>query len=589
MKRIKLLDKNLSNKIAAGEVIERPSSVVKELVENSIDAGAKKIEVKISNDCRDIRVADNGSGIVKEDVTLAFLRHATSKIETEKDLFEIATLGFRGEALASIISIAKLSCTTKTADEETGIKVECADSEITTSPQGCALGTIMEVKDLFYNTPARLKFLKTSRTEYSQIIELMQNIALSNPDVSFVLENNGHVSLKTTGSADIATTLSEIYSPDLMNELNKVEKSDELSGLKILGYTSSPEFVRSNKRAVYTFLNGRTVKCPIIQKAIATAYEELIPRGKYPFSAIYLSLPLDQVDINVHPSKREVRYVNPNQIFNFVYSSIKESLSGLSRLAFEEKPEEISFEEPTDSAPRLSLSTSTIHKPKTEHSFQPSFVNFNKIKETVLTPSMDTVCRIKTQDFEEKQESKPFKIVGQYANTYILIEMDNSLQIIDQHIAHERYLYEKLLETKDYSSQILLLSDIIELNSQDVSLIEQNLELLEKYGYQLHIVSEKEVMFKKIPQMLSNKDQQSLLQDILKALQSSFDKVGNEILISTACHSAIKANEPLTYSQMSDLISQWLTTKHPRTCPHGRPIVHVIPHKQLASFFLRNN
>lgn len=587
-KRIKLLDKNLSNKIAAGEVIERPSSVVKELVENSIDAGATKIEIKISNDCRDIRVADNGSGIVKDDITLAFLRHATSKIETEKDLFEISTLGFRGEALASIISIAKLSCITKTADDETGTKVECADSEVKTSPIGCATGTIMEVKDLFYNTPARLKFLKTSRTEYSLILELMQNLALANPSVSFTLENNGHISIKTTGSGDISTTLSEIYTPDLISELNKIEKTDELSGLSIVGYTSSPEFVRSNKRAVYTFLNNRTVKCPIMQKAITTAYEEMIPKGKYPFSAVYLYLPLDQVDINVHPAKREVRYINPNQIFNFVYSAIKEALTSLPKIQQPEVEEIENFnikeeKELFSQAPR-------IFTPKTDTSFQPSFINFNKIKETIQTYE-EPVTQIEVEVSEEKikEPQTPFRIIGQYANTYILIDMDNSLQIIDQHIAHERYLYEKLLETKDYSSQILLLSDVIELDPQDVSLIEQNQELLEKYGYQIHIISDKEVMFKKIPQMLSNKDQQSLLQDILKALHSSFEKVGNEILISTACHSAIKANEPLTHKQMSDLISQWLTTKYPKTCPHGRPIMHVIPHRQLAGFFLRNN
>lgn len=588
-KRIKLLDKNLSNKIAAGEVIERPSSVVKELVENSIDAGSKKIEIKISNDCRDIRVADNGSGIIKEDITLAFLRHATSKIETEKDLFEISTLGFRGEALASIISIAKLTCITKTADDETGTKVECADSDVKTSPIGCATGTIMEVKDLFYNTPARLKFLKTSRTEYSLILELMQNLALANPSVAFTLENNGHTSLKTTGSGDISTTLSEIYSPDLMSELNKIEKTDELSGLKVIGYTSSPEFVRSNKRAVYTFLNNRTVKCPIMQKAITTAYEEMIPRGKYPFSAVYLSIPLDQVDINVHPAKREVRYINPNQIFNFVYSALKEALTELPKVQ-QTEAEEISVFEEVPKETELFSSAPRVYTPKTDTSFQPSFINFSKIKETLPTYE-EPVSKIEIAAFEEKNEEtqKPFRIIGQYANTYILIEMDNSLQIIDQHIAHERYLYEKLLETKDYSSQILLLADIIELEPQDVSLIEQNQKLLEKYGYQIHIISDKEVMFKKIPQMLSNQDQQSLLQDILKALHSSFEKAGNEILISTACHSAIKANEPLTHKQMSDLISQWLTTKHPKTCPHGRPIVHVIPHKQLAGYFLRNN
>ncbi len=582
MTRIKLLDKNLSNKIAAGEVIERPSSVVKELVENSVDAGAKKIEVKISNDCRNIRVADNGSGIHKDDVQLAFLRHATSKIATEKDLFEISTLGFRGEALASIISIAKLSCTTRTQNEQTGIKVECADSEIKTSQTGCAVGTIMEVQDLFYNTPARLKFLKTARTEYSLIIELMQNIALANPQVAFVLENNGHTSLKTTGSSDLATVLNEIYSSDLLTELNSVKKTDEISGLKISGYTSSPEFVRSNKRALYTFLNNRTVKCPIILKAVSTAYEEMIPRGKYPFCALYLDVPLGDVDVNVHPTKREVRYVNPNQIFNFVYSAVKEALVELPK---EREPQEQSFEE---NRPSYSPASHFSFSPKTleNESFQKTFIDFSEIKKEI--PTQESTSFVAYQE-DKTAENDNFRIIGQYKNTYIILEMDNSLQIVDQHIAHERYLYEKLSETKDYSSQILLLSDIIELEPKDMALIVQNQQILEEYGYQIHILNEKEVMFKKIPQMLANQNQKELLNDILKALNSSFEKIGNELLISTACHSAVKANEPLSFSEMHDLIKKWLTTKHPKTCPHGRPIVHSIAHKQLAGFFDRNN
>ena len=307
MARIKQLSKNLINQIAAGEVIERPMSVVKELVENSIDAGATKISVEINNDCRDIRVADNGSGIHPDDIMLAFSKHATSKIENSDDLYAIKTLGFRGEALASIISIAKVTCTTRTKDFDNGFKVECADSEVKKSQIGCAVGTIMNVKDLFYNIPARLKFLKNPRTEFSYIQELIQSLALINTHVAFELKNNDKTVLKTNGLGNLLNTIKDLYSKDTASHLKEVFKTDELSGLKISGYVSTPDYTRSSKK-YNIFINSRTVKCPIFQKAIDTAYKNLIAKGKYPFVVLNLELPPTDEDVNVHPPKKEVRY-----------------------------------------------------------------------------------------------------------------------------------------------------------------------------------------------------------------------------------------------------------------------------------------
>ena len=290
MARIKQLSKHLINQIAAGEVIERPASVVKELVENSVDAGASKISVEISNECRDIRVADNGSGIHPDDIMLAFSKHATSKISTDEDLFAIDTLGFRGEALASIISIAKVTCTTRTKDFETGTKVKCENSEVKKVETGCAVGTIMEVRDLFYNIPARLKFLKNPNTEFSYIQELVQAIAISHPKISFELKKNGKTVLKTSGSNELKHALKELFSNSITDNLKEVLKTDELADLKISGYVSTPDFTRSSKKDYHIYINSRTVKCPVFMKAIDTAYKNLMANGKYPFVVLNLEL-----------------------------------------------------------------------------------------------------------------------------------------------------------------------------------------------------------------------------------------------------------------------------------------------------------
>lgn len=599
MAKIKKLDKNLINQIAAGEVIDRPSAVVKELVENSIDAGSSKIEIEITSECRDIRVADNGSGIDEDDIELAFSPHATSKIQTQDDLWDIGTLGFRGEALASIISVAKVSCTSKTQNSDVGTKVECKNSEVSKTQTGCAVGTIMEVKDLFYNTPARLKFLKSERAEYSNIIEMLQNIAISHPEVAIILKNQKTTSLKTTGSDDLATVLMEIYSPDLLKELNKVEKTDELSGLKIEGFVSSPDFVRSNRKAIYLFVNGRVVKCPVLMKAISLAYENLIPRGKHPFAAINLDLPKGDIDVNVHPTKREIRYTNGNQVFNFVYSAVKRALEAapVKNVEAQETQPELYENKEQYYQPAISNDSGSVDFSSMREQVKQSPRIYEPIGKSLGQEQAAAVYEnvaVKSVTVESEAEigaEADFRVIGQLKDTYILLETKEGLQIIDQHIAHERYIYEQLLDKKEVSSQLLLVSDVIEIEPSEIALLEENRDTLAEYGYQIEFTSDKGVIFRKLPQLVAHKNPQELMHEILKALEvsakTSFEKIGNEILISTSCQAAVKANTPLSVWQMKELVEQWKTTKNPQTCPHGRRIAYTIASKDVAEFFGR--
>ena len=584
MARIKQLSKHLINQIAAGEVIERPASVVKELVENSVDAGATKISIEINNDCRDIRVADNGCGIYPDDIMLAFSKHATSKISSDDDLFDIHTLGFRGEALSSIISIAKLTCTTRTVDFETGTKVKCENSEVKQVETGCAVGTIMDVKDLFYNLPARLKFLKSPNTEFSYIQELIQSIALAHPECSFELKKNGKTVLKTSGQNNLLQTIKEVYSADVIANLKEVLKTDALSGLKISGYVSTPDYTRSSKRSYHTYINSRTVKCSVFQKAIDTAYKSLIANGKYPFLVLNLELPPSDVDVNVHPTKKEVRYKNTNQIFNFIYTSIQAGLSN-----FVEKQLQ-----PLNSVEQNQNNVIDFVQPKLESSGE---IIFDKSDDTVY------ISDIKMQEMESEQqpleqqqfftpvekETEPEEnIVGQYKNTYILIEKEDGLEIVDQHIAEERYIYEKLMSEKNIVSQMLFVSDVVPVSSIEAELIKENIDKFEKFGYGIEFLKDNELIFKKVPQMIAKVDPKEILADILANIDGNIDRLEEKILITTSCKASVKAGQKLSTWQMQEIIKKWRTTKMPYTCPHGRPIVKFFPHKEIAAFFQRN-
>lgn len=592
MKRIKKLSVNLINQIAAGEVIERPYSVVKELVENSVDAGATKIEINISNECRNIRIADNGSGIHPDDIELAFSKHATSKLTDEASLFNIKTLGFRGEALASIISIAKVTCTTRTKDFDYGTKVVSQNSVVNASQAGCAQGTIMEVNDLFFNQPARLKFLKSAKTEFSYIQELVQSLALSNPKIAFILKNNNQTVISTTGNADLLTRITELFSNNIINELKEVSKTDDLTGIKLTGYISTPEYTRSSKKTMYTFVNSRTIKCPIIMKAIDIAYKNMMPQGRYPFVVLNLDINPEEIDVNAHPTKREIRYKNPNQIFNFVQSAISYTLNAAvqNHTPFPQKDTKI-----IDFNSYTSIDFQKNNQENDPDDYEISLNTLQRItdKPGLLYEKADEAEQKKIEiNFEQPSKLKHINVIGQFKNTYILVENEDNLELIDQHIAQERYIYEKLKNQKEAASQLLIISDVLEIMPEEIDILENAKEHLNKYGYKIDKISDNQIIFRKIPQILSKVKPQDILSELLENLkdapENELDTTEERILITTACKASVKAGERLTLWQMEEIVKQLRSTKNPYTCPHGRPISHFISHKEIASYFARN-
>lgn len=588
--RIVQLSKNVINQIGAGEVIERPYSVVKELVENSIDAGATKISIEISNDCRDIRVADNGCGIHPDDIVLAFSKHATSKIRTGEDLYSVTTMGFRGEALASIISIAKLTCITRTKEFDFGTKVECENSEVKETQTGCAIGTIMEIRNLFYNLPARLKFLKSAKTEFAYINELIQSLSLVHPEISFELKNNGKTTLKTTGQGNTLQCVKEVFSEDVTKNLREVFKTDKLSNLKISGYVSTPDYTRASKKDYYMYVNFRTVKCPVFQKSIDMVYKNLTGNSRYPFIVLNLEIPPEDVDVNVHPTKKEVRYKNPNQIFNFIYSSIDMALSGVK----EAQKADTEIVTPLPTIPqkpvfqRVEPSESENVFVKQEDSIAQTLFDLPQQKTVELpkrdfTPQESVQARFLQEHIPEREEN----IIGQYRKTYILIEREDGLEIVDQHIADERYIYEKLKKSKNIDCQLLFISDVIEISPRDKELLETNKDKLLRFGYEIDFVSDTEVIFRKVPQLLSKVSPKEILADILESIAGNIDNIEEQILITTSCKGAVKANTYLSQFQMQEIIRNWRKCEKPFTCPHGRPISKIIEHKDIAKFFQR--
>lgn len=599
MARIKQLSKHLINQIAAGEVIERPASVVKELTENSIDAGATRVSIEITNECRDIRIADNGCGIHPDDILLAFSKHATSKLQEDEDLFDIQTLGFRGEALASIISISKLTCITRTKDFETGTKVKCENSEVQQMETGCAVGTIMEIKDLFYNVPVRLKFLKSSNTEFSYIQEVVQSLALAHPNVSIELKKFGKTVLKTTGQNNLTQTIKEVYSSDVTDSLKEVLKTDELSGLKISGFVSTPDYTRSSKKSYHLYINSRSVKCPVLQKSIDMVYKNLTANNKYPFVVLNLEIPTHDVDVNVHPTKKEVRYKNPNQIFNFVYSSVEAGLSnyvekvhtqsdGNGNFVFSEKNAETNT-----SVLQFPPQTKEIYVDEKSDTMYISDLGMNKLEQSSSDLTYNSgENKITQQQIFNPQTSAAAepeeKIIGQYRDTYILIDTDDGLEIVDQHIAEERYIYEKLKSEKNIISQMLFVSDVIQVSSTESALIKENIAKFERFGYGIEFISDCELIFRKVPQLLSKVNPKEIIADILENIEGDIDNLEEKILITTSCKASVKANTKLSVWQMQEIIKKWRTTKMPYTCPHGRPISKVLPHKEVAAFFQRS-
>ena len=583
MSRIKQLSVNLINQIAAGEVIERPASVVKETVENSIDAGSSRIEISISNECRNIRIADNGSGIHPDDVYVAFAKHATSKISDESDLWNIQTLGFRGEALASISSIAKVTCTTRTKDFDYGVRITAENSEVKKSETGCALGTVMEIEDIFYSQPARLKFLKSDKTEFSYIQEIVIQEALAKPEIAFILIHNGSEVVRTKPNSTLLERIEDIYSSDVIDNLRELDKVDKKYGFNISGYVSIPSYTRSNKKTIRVYVNSRPVKCPIILKAIDTAYRNLLPSNKYPFVVLNFEINPHDIDVNAHPTKREIRWRDPNLVFNFVVSAVEKALASLNN-NFQQN---YSF---SDNLIPFANDSKIVEENDDSFYISDSKMNTFPTVDPAKIKQISEQAPLTPTFFQSVQENiQDYTIIGQLKNTYILIETPQGLEVVDQHIADERFLFEKLKSQKELASQLLLITDVIELDAEETEILKAAKEHLNKYGFEIEFISSTQIKFKRVPQILAKVKPQEIVSELLHNINGSLDTAEEKILVTASCKAAIKAGEKLSLWQAEELIKRWKSTNNPEVCPHGRPISHIIPYSEIANFFDRQN
>jgi DNA mismatch repair protein MutL len=640
LKSIELLPPHLVNRIAAGEVIERPASVVKELVENALDAGASQISIIIGGGGRNIRIADNGHGMRPEDARKAFYNHATSKIRSIEELEKIQTLGFRGEALASIASISKMSCTTRTKIALQGVKVTINEfGEPSLIEAGCAPGTVMQVDDLFYNTPARLKFLKRPQTELGHIEEIVQYLALSHPEVKFNLELGEREVLKTSGSGSLKRTLEELLSISRQSiklipiSFDETETNTE-GALSIAGFISEPGFMKSNKRLVMTFVNGRHVRCSIIQKSVEAAYESLLPSGKYPLATLFLSMPFHHVDVNVHPAKREVRYVDSSRIFGFVKSALKNAMVAQGiQLApttpFPASPWQtpsLSSEVLTPVSEGLSGNLGNNRNEIFENTFAPSPVPAYPLRSQPLQskPSFGLSSAITQESFHAEQASTNwpkenlveevqlktstgsledsttrFKVIGQLFNTYILLETIQGLLVVDQHIASERSFFEALtinltsgepLVQQCLGTKTLLVSPI------QYDLLERQKTDFEKLGFTYVLESDsRSILLTGFPIVYTGRDGLSEPSKMFEQLLNQLAETGqmnldlDHLLATLACHSAVRAGDSLSQFEMEEVIKRWLACELPWTCPHGRPIAHTISKNDLNKFFHRGS
>lgn len=631
-RKIRILPPHLVNRIAAGEVVERPASVIKELVENALDAGATRIDIAASNAGRNLRVADNGSGMTPENAAMAFYNHATSKIQDAADLDRIATLGFRGEALASIGSISRLTCLTRTANAAVGTKVTLDESgEPALAEAGCATGTIMEIEELFYNTPARLKYLKRAQTELGHIEEIVQYLALSHPEVRFTLTLNEKEVLKTSGTNELKRTMEEALGLKKENiPLIPITAEDPEIGLRLAGFVSEPGVMKSSKRWLITYLNGRHVRCAILQKAIEAAYESLLPHGKYPLCVFFLNMPPNEVDVNVHPTKREVRYASSNTIFGFVRSGIRNSLSAHGITLDRPQPDmtevALSYSSPLVS-PTFTPPASAAFQPfqaEPRREWSPSFSQgsekstkpfslgegalppYRRVSGNEPQPVQAALGFYQPQAAGETLETAPatekptfangkFKVIGQLFNTYILLETIQGLLVVDQHIASERDFFESLTinltaETPDIQRMVTALPLAVSPVQRD--LLNRYQDEFARLGF-LYSVEEDAVQLTGYPLVYAGRDGMfqagGLFENLLAQLEETGEmKLDLDHLIATlACHSAVRAGDSLTLSEMEVVIDRWLACQLPWTCPHGRPIAHTISTQELNQFFHR--
>lgn len=670
---IQVLDQKTIDKIAAGEVVERPASVVKELVENSIDSGATAITVEIKEGGISlIRVTDNGCGIPAEQVPIAFLRHATSKITSIEDLLTVRSLGFRGEALSSIAAVGQVELITKTGDAMTGLRYEIHGGiEQNVEEIGCPEGTTFIVRNLFYNTPARRKFLKTAMTEGNYVSELVEQIAMSHPDISFKFVNNGQNKLSTSGNGSLKDILYHIYGRDIAANLLPIEA--ERNGMKISGYVAKPYISRGNRSFEHYFVNGRYIKSPIITKAIEEAYKTFVMIHKFPFVAIYLTVDSKLLDVNVHPRKMEMRYSRGDELYKFIFEEIryvllqKELIPEVSQTAARKKadsepPAAPSVPEPFETNRRKQESVYSSEKKDNFQSFyglqnetpptvhekeaiyqatvtlehasasgvtaehitseritsgieassknpseknisveQPSIESLEQTSAETGTPEPEVQSNIRKDQislFESgfmTEEARPkHRLIGQLFKTYWLIEYENNLFIMDQHAAHEKVMYEKLMkqyEKREILSQQIHPPLVISVNPVEQEALRKNMDFFEQMGFQIESFGGNEYMLRAVPLETYGLAAQDIFIDFVDSLTEEGNHLNIDLFIykiaTMACKAAVKGNMKLSFAEADALIDQLLQLDNPYNCPHGRPTIIAMTETELEKKFRR--
>ncbi len=610
MSNIILLDQNTINKIAAGEVVERPSAVVKELVENAIDAGANGITVEIKEGgIRFIRVTDNGIGIPKEEIKLAFKRHSTSKIRSAEDLVSVSSLGFRGEALASISSVAQVELLTKTARAITGCRyiIEGGnDGDI--EEIGCPEGTTFLVRNLFYNTPARRKFLKSAMTEAGYVASLVERLAISHPNISFKFINNNQVKLHTSGNGQMKDVIYQVYGREIAKEQIFIE--EETNFLKITGFIGKPVISRGNRNYMNYFINGRYIKSLFINRAIEEAYKPYTMSHRYPFTCFNIEIDSHLIDVNVHPTKMEIRFLNQEQVFRTIYDALSIALRGKElipnvSLEMEQRkaePFEINLKnEEKEMEFDSSIFKQSVFKeqPNTnllkEASFYGNTIESNSIQKDNLI-QVETAKQLDL--FEEKllskEARKEHRIIGQFFNTYWLVEFKDKIFMIDQHAAHEKVLFEqtmKSLKEKEFTSQIVRPPILLTLNMREEEVLLKHMTLFQKLGFEIEHFGGKEYSVYAVPGNLYGISEKELLLEIIDDLVTEDGKHTPDILLekiaSMSCKAAVKGNSKLSYKEIEELIDKLLTLENPYHCPHGRPTIISMSRYEIEKKFKR--
>lgn len=589
-RQVRLLDPHTVNQIAAGEVVERPASVVKELVENALDAGATRIEVDLEESGRAlIRVADNGCGMSEEDADRALQRHATSKITSAEDLAGVATLGFRGEALPSIASVSRMTLSTAQADGARHVIQIEGGQRIQTNKTAGPKGTEIVVRDLFFNTPARLKFLKSDSTELGACLEALSRLAIGYPEVAFVVTHKGQSAFRTSGSGDRLQAIADVWSRDVARTLAEV--SSEVGGLKVTGFVSPPHVTRPTRAYQYLYVNGRPVKARTLLASLDQAYRDLTPDRRYPVAVLDVQVDPSQIDVNVSPTKSEVKFQREGQAFDAVRYSIRSALQehGMMPSASDIAAVNEALAGITESQSLAGVGL-----------FEASIAAQMPLETTAGNEALETA--LSAPALEPSSGRYPFiqllddlRVLGQILRTFIIADTRRGLVIMDQHVAHERILYEYLCGLKGPSAierQTLLAPETLELDRRSAVLLKERLDELVGVGYEIEPFGGESFIVRAVPAALRGKDPLKVLRDLVDELVDTvvsrkLTPTREQIWITSSCKMAVKAGDPLSHAEMEKLIVDLATTENPYMCPHGRPITITLTREELLRKFKR--